>query len=319
MGLESKNITIFQEVKELSTVAAPLKTLALIVPRHLALLCAAGLFLFMPSTHAQTVPDSCDVDFMTQMVSRATAEASRDVMVSQTVIRKPDSVLQYTCFDQIAKLTGTIAGPLFTENTKWQSATIDVSSYDDKHSPGPVNISVSAFQPSNTVDNAVKDIVLDAMKAYTDKNFGHKFLGDHAGSISNPGAGGDYNCTIMQQVWNAAKCENFNTDDLFTELNAPKDLREKPKACNNPYDAPTYDYDVDIYDTFVERTNRNAPGPPPPTCEAFKAIQTGRQVEIITFSKGLLGTTNRSSIITGERICLLPGCSYDYKAGKCIE
>lgn len=296
-------------------VIRPLKTLCLTV----SLILGGALFLPIASI-AQSIPESCDADFMTQMVSRATAEASRDVMVSQTVIRKPDSVLEYTCFDEFAKLTGTEAGPLFTETRRWASAQIDVSSYDDKHSPGPVMISVSAFQPTNTVDNAVKDIVLDVMDDYIDKNFGHDFLGDHGGSISNPTTSSTgFNCTIMQQVWNAAKCENFNTDDVFTKLSAPKDLREKPQACNSPYDAPTYDYDADLYDTFVEKTHRDAPGPPPPTCDSSTSIRTGRQIEIITFSKGLLGQNNRSSIIKGERICLLPGCSYDYDAGKCIE
>lgn len=59
--------------------------------------------------------DACDADFMNQIYARAFLEASRETIMSQTIIRKPDSVLELSCFDQAVKDSAEIAGALFTE------------------------------------------------------------------------------------------------------------------------------------------------------------------------------------------------------------
>jgi hypothetical protein len=49
---------------------------------------------------ASVVPASCDPDFMEVVKTRAWMEGNREMEAAQKLILKPDSVMQYTCFDQ---------------------------------------------------------------------------------------------------------------------------------------------------------------------------------------------------------------------------
>lgn len=60
---------------------------------------------------------SCDGNFMNQIVSNAFLGASRDVIMSEQLINKPDSVLAYTCFDQILARTAQNGGILSESQT----------------------------------------------------------------------------------------------------------------------------------------------------------------------------------------------------------
>ncbi len=68
--------------------------------------------------------EACDADFMNQIHARAFLEASRENILSEVTIRKPDSVLEYTCFDQALQDSATYAGPIFTESTRWQDTSV---------------------------------------------------------------------------------------------------------------------------------------------------------------------------------------------------
>lgn len=59
---------------------------------------------------------SCDGNFMNQIISQAYLGASREKIMSQQLIQKPDSVLAYTCFDQILGQTAQFGG-VFSEST----------------------------------------------------------------------------------------------------------------------------------------------------------------------------------------------------------
>ncbi len=54
-----------------------------------------------PPAAAPEVPATCDGDFYNVMSNRAWMESEREMEVAQRLILKPDSVLEYSCFDQI--------------------------------------------------------------------------------------------------------------------------------------------------------------------------------------------------------------------------
>jgi hypothetical protein len=61
---------------------------------------------------------ACDADFMNQIFGRAQLHAARQVRMSTSLIRKPDSVLEYSCFEETAK-TALELGPILTETQRW--------------------------------------------------------------------------------------------------------------------------------------------------------------------------------------------------------
>lgn len=71
--------------------------------------------------------DACDADFMNQIHARAFLEAQREEIINQVTIRKPDSVLEYTCFDQAVRDTAKYAGPIFSESERWKDIRVPLS------------------------------------------------------------------------------------------------------------------------------------------------------------------------------------------------
>lgn len=67
---------------------------------------------------------TCDADFMNQIYARAWLESQRDMIKAEVLIRKPDSILEYTCFNQFNDLAVTRAAPLFSETERWTGGGI---------------------------------------------------------------------------------------------------------------------------------------------------------------------------------------------------
>lgn len=65
---------------------------------------------------------SCDGNFMNQIISNAYLGASREVIMSEQLINKPDSVLAYTCFDQLLAKTAHNGG-VFSETQTFGAGT----------------------------------------------------------------------------------------------------------------------------------------------------------------------------------------------------
>jgi hypothetical protein len=87
---------------------------------RLFLVFSALVLVAMPFTARA---ETCDAEFMDQMTGIAELEAQREVEVSQILIKKPASVLEYSCFGDMAldlgaksvfglNATGTISGVL---------------------------------------------------------------------------------------------------------------------------------------------------------------------------------------------------------------
>ena len=67
---------------------------------------------------------ACDADFMNQIYARAFLEASRETIIQSTMIRKPDSVLEYTCFDQQVAESAEKAASIFSESPRFQDTSV---------------------------------------------------------------------------------------------------------------------------------------------------------------------------------------------------
>ncbi len=199
----------------------------------LALLLVVGftaLFTSAPVTKsamAQNIdiaPQPCDAQYWNQMSSRAWLEAEREIMQNQNLIFKPDSVLEYTCFDQFVAINAQEGAKIFTDTSYF--------------SPKPLN--------SNVLANSLNNVVYNSLGKYRDLNFRHSYLGGRAdkmivagnnnnsyqnhgdyfieptkvtvtGRPDNPITTKQYTCTTMQKIWQTAKCANFIDQNEFSE------------------------------------------------------------------------------------------------------
>lgn len=153
---------------------------------------------------APTTP--CDPEYMDALEARAWLEAQREISQNQNLIVKPDSVLEYTCFNRFLWEIGDHASQMFSETTRW----------------GPI-----PGLESTTQDSALGELILGGLVSYIEQNFAHRFLGgraltaeidyvpgtgtgDHILSTDPQAPGGyTYTCNRMRIVWDAAKCMNF--------------------------------------------------------------------------------------------------------------
>lgn len=180
-----------------------------------ALICACSLVAFsMPSFAKDCIPGlpcvgyeagdettahrstsrACDADFMNQITAKATLEAQREMMVNQSHIVKPDSVLEYSCFNEQA-LKSAVA-------------------LDNPYVP------ILAMEP---VANFIN-------KNFNHGYTGGKIP---AGTLASEFGSSSQNCNYMQAVWAKAKCANASTDGFlsFEEL-ISTDPRTLPTSCS---------------------------------------------------------------------------------------
>ncbi len=196
---------------------------------------------------------ACDGNFMNQIYSRAYMHASREVIMAEQLIHKPDSVLEYTCFDDQIGIAAEHAGT-FSESRKWESMTITLSTGDDDSTEssssdyettindtgGNVGFAdqddFSVFA-DDRLDNILSDFLLDTLEDYITNNFDHTFMGG-ALSIDNDmnltSIGSSYSCSHMATVWNIARCFDFADEDRFRSFEhfIANDPRSIPVACS---------------------------------------------------------------------------------------
>ncbi|MGQ0527023.1 MAG: hypothetical protein ACT4OY_03180 [Alphaproteobacteria bacterium] len=163
--------------------------------------CVPGLPCVEPSTEDspkntdKSDSKSCDADFMNQMYARSFLEASRETTMNQAILRKPDSVLEYTCFGKQAENAASGLDGIFSGG-----------------SPGTTTIPGPPPVTTRSLPNLVNDLIADALEKYITNNFGHSYLG---GAMSpDPPAGNT--CSIMKEVYNAAKCSNMPESPFIT-------------------------------------------------------------------------------------------------------
>jgi len=237
---------------------------------------------------------ACDADYYKSLEARAWMEAQREIESNQNLIVKPDSVLEYTCFDKFGSELAEHAKDMFSESTRW-----------------------GTILPDNSMDNALTSLVGDALVAYQTANFDHKSLGGRGidkHTFSGNITGGNYTCSQMNDIWQksnrSAKCYNFQTEnhDAFFTFKQFEDsntvVRALPEACeanslwadNNKTALGTSiggsddntPWEEDREFTFLDVTK---------PCTESPTIKTGIQVKI---SQGQE---------FAETICLIPGAT----------
>lgn len=206
----------------------------------------AGTDNSLNALKAGTIPptdSTCDGNFMNQIIANAYMGASREVIMAQQLIHKPDSVLEYTCFDQFLNIAANSAGS-FTETTNYQNRNICLSTADTPVTLGAPPTCSSAYRetinavgPNLAIDNALNILIVPQLTSYINANFSHTFLGEATTVNNNIGslsAGSAYNCAHMGVVWDIAQCIDFGEDDrfrTFADLVAA-DPRTIPAACS---------------------------------------------------------------------------------------
>ncbi|NCT41436.1 MAG: hypothetical protein GW778_07240 [Alphaproteobacteria bacterium] len=156
------------------------------------------------------------MDYYKSLEARAWLEAQREITQNQNLIYKPDSVLEYTCFDNHLRGLAEHAKDMFSETQRW--------------SPAPI--------PVGHMKTSLEALISNALVSYDNANFNASLLGGRltasggwGGSAPSEASGdayafessigsGAYACDIMQAVWQKAKCLNFvaiaASDGFFT-------------------------------------------------------------------------------------------------------
>lgn len=259
-------------------------------------LCALVLVLSKGGFAASGIPDSpCDPKYYESLSARAWLEAEREITQNQNLILKPDSVLEYTCFDLFLRELAQHAQNMFSETSSLCCTSMD---------------------------NALDDLIGDSLINYINANYelktsggSYDLLGGHPAGMGidhTPShiTGGAYSCSIMRRVWQAAKCINMISNPMhdgfytFEEYKSAPfgDNRYLPEAC--PSVAGTFSANLgvalqsppwadDPVDTFLDRIH-------PSACAISTPIPTGIVV-------------NRPAVapkIYNEHVCITPGCRY---------
>ena len=289
---------------------------------------------------------ACDADFMNQIYAKAFIEAERETVINNSIILKPDSVLEYSCYDQIAAAVATAAGPLFSE-LDWP--------YNSVPNPNSGNISISVNMGATHLDGSIERLVLESLDTYANNSpngaFFHDFLGGAATGDNNTfsttvgGVGGV--CDFMYNVYHIAKCDDFALNAPFITFEdfggtgilnlLTTDPRTLPPApfpqCpaghritadlinlaknydpGNPHQVWPYaafDNPVDTHLDLILSPRPASGGRPAIVCE--DPIPTGVMVNYVEYGQDLAGN---QVIVTPpyqyqDKVCPNPGCYFD--------
>ncbi len=154
-------------------------------------------------------PQPCDAQYWRQMSARAWLESEREIMQNQNLIFKPDSVLEYVCFDQFASIAAWPGGDIFV-HTKYFGKKIIERATD------------------GALEKALTQVVTSSAKSYQNKNFAHDYLGGRAGMMNSANKDyqlkaslmsekKNYTCQEMSKIWKTAKCANFVDNNKFED------------------------------------------------------------------------------------------------------
>jgi hypothetical protein len=256
----------------------------------------------------------CDTDYMASLESRAWLEAQREITQNQNLIFKPDSVLEYTCFDLHLNILAAEATNMFSESNRW---------------------SIYYMPSTNAMDNALRDVVGNALLQYITANYEtsatgtYDLLGGNLTGVDHNFApvvsSNSYTCDIMNKVWMQAKCRDFipttafvpPKDGFFTfaDYATHPDKRALPSACTAA-PLPRWALEIttstgagtpwteDNFNTFVEMFLYKIPAAV--SCSHVKPIPTGLTV----------ARPKETPASYQEKVCAAPGCHYIPAGGK---
>ena len=235
---------------------------------------------------------TCDSDYFESLKARAWLEAQREMVQNQNLIAKPDSVLEYSCFDKQLNVLAYYARPggeLFSGTTRWGTA-------------------------GTNMQMALQRLTGKALIAYENQNFDHTYLGGRMTSgytmspvVPKP----NYSCDEMDKVWKYAKCMDFvdkKHDEFFTfGEHSRDDKRKLPEPCENiaPWGANIQHatgggvpWDRDHLVTYLEYIY------PPDVSRCGHPLKSKIPTGLIVYNSKAPVTKYR------ENVCIVPGCYY---------
>lgn len=252
--------------------------------------------------------EACDANFETQVLNRARLQSQMAQSVAQRLVAKPDSVLEYVCFDQMAQSVAEYAGPIFTETTAWRNRQVDLI--------GATTV-MNTYMGPKKLDNSIEALVLTSVMEYANNNFAHEFLGGRSANdnslSTSPSA--NYNCGHMNSIFMEARCANASSDipDMTLSSLVNNDPRMLPEECGDTgitqeHVASAYNTDrVGIDDYNYDLSVCSAP------------IRTGlsfyrREVELIE-----LGRLDHTDTTSYDVVCIEPGCYPNADGTACLR
>jgi hypothetical protein len=282
---------------------------------------------------------SCDSDVMNQMYAKAYLQAERQNMLAQAVMRKPDSVLEYSCFDQIASLTATVAAGIFSENQTWRKYGVPITTGSNTEATGEINtenvdtvapVRLNTYMPTDRMDQAINNLVLESMENYYRNNYWHNFLGGEMRGIDAPLlvrlSTDAYNCGRMNTIYNWAKCDQLdNAEDAFYDFEylTQTDPRAFPQTCDaipermNQGTIDIANNEDFVYASFQKLENAYFERLTGDECS--EPIPTGVTVYIkdIRFDEQGKRIPGADPTPFEEHFCTNPGCYYNQ--GACVK
>ena len=197
-----------------------------------------SLLLVASAGTARAQDPLCDATLFTQMSQRALLLGQIETSVMENLVYKPDSVLEYTCFN------------------RFMGVSVNNMSY-------------------YMTPYYITDVIQVGVTNYLYANFGHTYMGDRliAGPVGTPPPTGTYVCDAMTYVWEGAKCLNFaqtEPQDSIYGLDGfagATDIRAFIGTCTAPM-PPVYG-DLPVIGTFV------ATALPPAATDCGQPFPTG--------------------------------------------
>ena len=219
---------------------------------------------FRGANSASDMPPTCNPQAMDMLEARAWAEAQREMTQNETLISKPDSVLQYNCFDSALDVLAKAAEGkyLFSELAKHpymgtfqflEKIHMQIELMNGQVAglldpAGTEGLDMNSVLGMIVLDSLVKNVSLSSVgnfcrRYYIDNNFDYNYLGGRSSSnysMSTKVHDHTYSCGVMQKVWQVSMCNNamrFSADEFRTlqdyadKEKSNNDYREFPKKC----------------------------------------------------------------------------------------
>jgi hypothetical protein len=234
---------------------------------------------------------ACSPAIWEAMSAKAWLEAQTENVTNQNLITKPDSVLEYSCFDFHLSFVRDFTGPVFTESQSYGPMP--------NHDP-------------DSLDRALEFALVGNLIFYLFGNHSPTYLGDRSTTAEINASIINF-CSSMRAVWGRAKCANFleaEHDGFFSyDQHNAFEVRQLPLPCDVPPEWQTY-IDLAITD------------PPwwasyiPPTVDVYVLVdflldpsvcgepRSPAHVNVRTYPEGQFE----------DAVCTNPGCIYDGEA-----
>ncbi|MCB1530490.1 MAG: hypothetical protein KDJ42_05730 [Alphaproteobacteria bacterium] len=294
---------------------------------YIILFFALALGVFCGTTRGYAVeiaPQPCDPNYWTTLKERAWMEAEREIMQNQNLIFKPDSVLEYTCFDKYVSHGAKWLGDIFVHTYYFGKQII-------KRGEHP-----------HAQEIALQLVVTNALKEYLKGSFQYEFFAERSPLLRNPPGITNsfpitdattmksYSCKVMKEVWKAAKCINFIDGEPFkisdglhpfiTLKPGPEggetvpgydvfgDVRKWPEYCDDPIKGQEW---VDANKIAINENDMKYKFEKP-LKKAYEDVR--KMVEpgscVGTLETGVMVILSGTKEQVVDNVCTNPGCTY---------